>query len=1625
MNETPINTIEINVGRCPLVFGQAPCAASGAVGTECYNTRETCQSVASYTEDDSGSEAFSRGAIAVGVDAVQYPANTSRPVSIGAYRFPFLAGQALPAITDNSAITLAELYAEVADIAALHGGYDDVIGQSVHGRDLRCLRLFDVGDRPIVVIVCGTHGDEVASVRGWLAAIRWVLNDNGELARAFRESCALYFVPSHNPDGHVNSTRRNANNVNLNRNWPYFWDVATDTDKGIAPLSEPECAAISSYLDSYGRAARLLCCVDVHGWSSRNTWGFLTEQIYHTRACREMQRRALNYANSIIRPRAYSAVNGPVELTEYRSKRRPYVYTWAVNKGRDDAWGGIIEFPEAESNSLNATVAQDIFVGLVQAVVDQVSGYESATVVESGVKPEPLNNNSDLSSWHSTYPRPSWTSYSRLRLSQVYDELLQRNVCESYRPDEVLLTETRHSAGYVSLLDQHGHVDGYVIGGRSSSYIAEVDAISVNDGSISVHPDLPISVYNSASATDGATIYAVGGYSGVYEESVYAYTPGGAWSSIVNKLIINGGIQRAAAVCWGGLVIYAGGRNAVGYLDEIVAVNPVTKHQYVIGLMTSASGYRAAALNGDDLYLFGEWTGSTHLASVNKLTLVDNLIGSAADGVVEEVGGVTTGDFLSSSYTFSAADVGRRLTIQFRATDSGYPVSVGEYTISAFVDAGRVTLDSLPAYSAGDNVNLEFTVTSAPPTCLLTTSIPESRSRMALAQNGSIVYLFGGNSFFGPQSQLWEYDMATDTVAAVNYTLYSWEDDYGVIQSVEEPVLAGAAMFYDSIDDTLMIVGGEDELGAARSEIYQITLENNVCSNIASDATTYGFLRSSSKYTVAAGEKYTLAVTARNMSPRNDNVNPYVRLVARFGPLSGATRYQRTWYMVPTRDGYYTIMMPIEIRPTDGTELRVYLRHYTADTTVRLANLQLLSDREALTLPVVEGNTAADVRAYSFPGGLALSRRFELSGSFSPLIAANSTSSALPLLLFKNEGGGEVLRLAYIDSHDPSSNSADNGIYRCTYAPSGYSGDQAGMEVNYNRSSGKEWRGDVIHWSLTAGEGGLTLQLYHCGLMRRFDIDNSVTANISQVEQLNGVHAQILLNGHSLYGFCDVHGALPVGLQLIPSVKSVRHTPAELHHDGGLGSRASLDVILNDHPHHDRGIDPYVETRPYDTSQGTFWGKFMARNPYYVGSSVVHGAGGIKNGMIEVDERDYFISDIVGPSKGTCKITAKDWLKSIDDDLATCPKRSRGILAGLIGFGLDSFEVSGGEQYFDAGIVLIDSEFIRYTRVGSLFTAVERGVGGTEIAEHDIDADVQQAAEFSGNVVEVIRDILVDYGGVGQSRIPYQAWLSERDQWLLANEVYAIIGKPEGINKLLNELCKSNMIHLAVDELQQLIILKAIVPISDGYVPIVDESSYLRGTLSIKPDDKKRVTEVWMSYGPEDYSKKDSLQKNYVAADLDASGPYRHGGEKINHIKTRWFSASSSGLAAQVANRYLAWFKTRPVYAEFECSSDWARVLRIGALFDLSAPELQGTGGLRVERRMQVLSAALDAVKGRLLVKAISIGAAGIAAERYCRIMPEDAADYDQATASEKINGGYISPEAGDFSDDGGPYLIL
>lgn len=130
------------------------------------------------------------------------------------------------------------------------------------------------------LITCGTHGWEKSSTETMLMFMQEVCGRWKENAfyESFIRDVELIIIPVVNPYGFDNDIRKNANGVDLNRNFPVDWGrfptTETDVDyAGTEALSEPESQAIYAYLQTL--TDKLDFAFDFHEFGKANgraTW---------------------------------------------------------------------------------------------------------------------------------------------------------------------------------------------------------------------------------------------------------------------------------------------------------------------------------------------------------------------------------------------------------------------------------------------------------------------------------------------------------------------------------------------------------------------------------------------------------------------------------------------------------------------------------------------------------------------------------------------------------------------------------------------------------------------------------------------------------------------------------------------------------------------------------------------------------------------------------------------------------------------------------------------------------------------------------------------------------------------------------------------------------------------------------------------------------------------------------------------------------------------------------------------------------------------------------------------------------------------------------------------------------
>jgi predicted deacylase len=143
------------------------------------------------------------------------------------------------------------------------------VGKSVEGRTLHAFRS-KRGGGSVTMVLGGFHGDEPKSV-----SVAQKLIELLQAELATKQGGGWFIVPLVNPDGYARRRRRNANRVDLNRNFPTEnWGESSRRSRmhgGSSPGSEPETSAIIQAINSV-RPARIITIHSISGGRHCNNY---------------------------------------------------------------------------------------------------------------------------------------------------------------------------------------------------------------------------------------------------------------------------------------------------------------------------------------------------------------------------------------------------------------------------------------------------------------------------------------------------------------------------------------------------------------------------------------------------------------------------------------------------------------------------------------------------------------------------------------------------------------------------------------------------------------------------------------------------------------------------------------------------------------------------------------------------------------------------------------------------------------------------------------------------------------------------------------------------------------------------------------------------------------------------------------------------------------------------------------------------------------------------------------------------------------------------------------------------------------------------------------------------------
>ena len=480
----------------------------------------------------------------------------------------------------------------------------------------------------------------------------------------------------------------------------------------------------------------------------------------------------------------------------------------------------------------------------------------------------------------------------------------------------------------------------------------------------------------------------------------------------------------------------------------------------------------------------------------------------------------------------------------------------------------------------------------------------------------------------------------------------------------------------------------------------------------------------------------------------------------------------------------------------------------------------------------------------------------------------------------------------------------------------------------------------------------------------------------------------------------------------IPSLVTVRTAPTVLNVASGsenrspLGNRAVCNVRIKDHPWNDIDVDPYLADRSFDPqAQGTFWGKWLARNPFHQGYTLNVYEGELGDALADMSKRQYII-DKIDLGRDGVSITAKDILSQITSQKRLAPTLSPGVLTTDIDAVVTSLTVAGAVEadYPATGWVRIGSEVVAYTAralVGSdvQFTGLTRGALDTAAAAHRQNERVQRVLAWVDTPFQdILYELLTEWGGIPAGFIDKTAWDTEVNDWRGIFSFTGYITTPTAIDQLAGEIVLQAVSNIWWDERQQLIILRALRPTTVENL-LTQDADIKAGSFAIKELPEQRISQVIVYYNLRNPTLTVTDGTNYENAEvrIDVGKQIQYGGEPaIQELFCRFIPTSL--IAGNLATNYLNRFKD--VRREVTFSLPEENGLWTGDNVSIEHFLDQDEFGLPLKQNWLIIEAGVNSVGAEYRFVAEDNNSVGVLWVWQSDDVP---ADWDAATAQERI----------------------
>lgn len=320
-------------------------------------------------------------------------------------------------------------------------------GTSVQGRQLCCLKISDNVNtdetEPEVLFDGGIHGDEIGGAENTIRFARHLCSNytkNTEITTLI-DNREIWIYPMINPDGRVNVSRANANQVDLNRDWGYMWN-GEGSSKGT--YSQPETKAMRECIYTNQFVIHLNC----HS-GSENVFYPWCHRPAHAPDYSNFSKLAATYASSST----YSNLVCTQSNADYATTGELDDCSYGVN----GTMGMVLEISTNKQPSVTDMIKYYNYNLPAMMALLNYAGYGVEGLVTDSITGKPVQAALFIDGFYPVYSDPLLGDYHKYLLAGTHSIKVIANGYETKVITQVTVVDKKSTVQHIQLRPLKGH----------------------------------------------------------------------------------------------------------------------------------------------------------------------------------------------------------------------------------------------------------------------------------------------------------------------------------------------------------------------------------------------------------------------------------------------------------------------------------------------------------------------------------------------------------------------------------------------------------------------------------------------------------------------------------------------------------------------------------------------------------------------------------------------------------------------------------------------------------------------------------------------------------------------------------------------------------------------------------------------------------------------------------------------------------------------------------------------------------------------------------------------------------------------------------------------------------------